>query len=402
MNKKLKIILLIVAFLFIVSTISYCSAPYDTEPAELKTISTTIAGNGFILRNETVVSRDSQGVFEPLVKEGVRVSKGGTVGTIISGNLDNKLAERLEKVKARIEEIQNTQGFSNVYSSDDLRIYSVVKEMAGGIRTNADTENYIKAKEFADRLNTIIEKSAEKDASARDKLLVSLEEEKYSLEKQLGGIRFEVSSPAAGIFYTHLDGLERTIAKDDEIKSLTPGDINSFSESLKNYKKPSEDVAKICDTYSWYLASCISKEDAEGLSPNQNILISVDEQPFIKATILSLNEGEGEVALIVKSTIDAKGITEKRTVKFEIKKEEVSGICIPSESLRVLDNTAGVYIINQNRTVSFRAVNIIKNYDDYYIVQNKFIPPLDSKYKALKVHDNILINPEKVRGVVDD
>ncbi len=400
MNKKIKIILLVAVITALISTISYCSAPYDTETAQLKEMSKTVIGSGYILRKETVVKNDVTGVFEPLVKDGERVSKGSTVGTIISGNLDTELATRLEEVTARIEEIKQSVSFADIYSSDELRVYSVLKEMAQGIRNNAGSQNYASAEEYVLQLNSIIGKSGEGDATARDKLLVSLEDEKYSLEQQLGGIRTYAASPAAGVFYTSLDGLEDLGDNEADVAKLSCTDIDGFSESLSSYENDGKAVAKICDTYAWYIAANISKQDAEGIEVGNAIQISIDEQPFVKASVIALNDdGNGRVAIIIKSTVDVKSITEKRTVEFEITKEQYSGIYVPSAAIRVVDDVTGVYIINQNGTVNFRAVNIIANLDDYYIVQNKYTPPAECKYQALKVYDNILVNPESVRGV---
>lgn len=399
MNKKIKIILLVAVITALISTISYCSAPYDTETAQLKEMSKTVVGSGYILRKETVVKNDVTGVFEPLVKDGVRVSRGSTVGTIISGNLDAKLTSRLEEVTARIEEIKQSASFADIYSSDELRVYSVLKEMAQGIRGNTQLRDYASAGEYVSQLNTILGKS-ENDGSARDKLLVSLEDEKYSLEQQLGGIRTNAPSPAAGVFYTSLDGLEGIGDNEADVAKLSCTDIDGFSESLSSYKNDGKAVAKICDTYAWYIAANIPQKDAEGLQAGNAVMISVDEQPFVKASVIALNNDDADrAAIIIKSTVDVKSITEKRIVEFEIKKEEYSGIYVPSAAIRVVDDITGVYVINQNGTVNFRAINIIANLGDYYIVQNKYTPPAECKYQALKVYDNILVNPESVRGV---
>lgn len=400
MNKKIKIILLVAVITALISTISYCSAPYDTETAQLKEMSKTVLGSGYILRNETVVKNDVTGVFEPLVKDGVRVSRGSTVGTIISGNLDSKLTQRLEEVTGRIEEIKQSASFADIYSSDELRVYSVLKEMAQGIRTNTQLRDYASAGEYVSQLNSILGKSGESDGTARDKLLVSLEDEKYSLEQQLGGIRTNAPAPAAGVFYTALDGLEDIGGNEADVAKLSCTDIDGFSEVLNSFANDTKAVAKICDTYAWYIAANIPQKDAEGLEAGNSVLISVDEQPFVKATVIALNPDEaGRTAIIIKSTVDVKGITEKRTAEFEIKKEEYSGIYVPSAAIRVVDDITGVYTINQNGTVNFRAINIIANLGDYYIVQNKYTPPAECKYQALKVYDNILVNPESVRGV---
>ena len=65
MSKAVRNILLVVLLIAIISTISYCASPYDTEQAQLVEIKKTITGSGFLLRRETPVTRDITGGFEP-------------------------------------------------------------------------------------------------------------------------------------------------------------------------------------------------------------------------------------------------------------------------------------------------------------------------------------------------
>ena len=102
MSKSRRNILLVALLLALLSTVSYCASPYDTESAQIVEIKDTITGSGFILRRETLVKKTITGVFEPLVKDGTRVGKGSSVGTVISGNLDKKLAEKLAALREEI------------------------------------------------------------------------------------------------------------------------------------------------------------------------------------------------------------------------------------------------------------------------------------------------------------
>ena len=124
MSKAVRNILLVVLLIAIISTISYCASPYDTEQAQLVEIKKTITGSGFLLRRETPVTRDITGVFEAVIKDGVRVARGSSVGMIVSGNLDKELAKKLEEVTQRIEEIKYSDNIAGLYSSDDARIFS--------------------------------------------------------------------------------------------------------------------------------------------------------------------------------------------------------------------------------------------------------------------------------------
>ena len=211
MHKVLKTGLIILLLALLLSTLSYCSAPFDTQTAHVVNVKKAITGSGFLLRKETLVKGNTNGVFETVAKDGTRVSRGTAVGVIISGNLDKALSEKLEEVSRRIEEIKQSGSIFDIYSSDEARIFSAMKDLTSTIRQRVSEEDFISARESTLSLSALIQKknSAENMTSA-DKLLVSLEEEKYNLEQQLGGIREEVLAPASGYFYTTLDGLEGT------------------------------------------------------------------------------------------------------------------------------------------------------------------------------------------------
>lgn len=401
MNKSVKRALLIFLLIALISTISYCSAPFDTETARSVSLRQSVTGSGFILRKETPVTNKSGGVFEYSVKDGDRVSRGSSVGVVISGNLSASLASELAQITARIEEIKEADNIASIYSSDEARIFSAMRDLTSSIRSSAYSENYVAATESATQLGTLLEKkySAENKSSA-DQLLVSLEERKFVLEQQLGGIREEIYAPASGYFYTALDGLEDYGSNEKKTASLTPLQINEFSQTLKDYQKGSA-VAKITDTYVWYLAATVPAEDADSLTPGVSVRISVDEAPPVSATVLAVNkDATGEAAIIISSNKNVVGIYEKRTAEFEIYINEYSGLYVPSAAIRVTDGVTGVYTINNNKNVTFKCVDILYQDDDYYIVNSKYSPPADIPFKPLMLYDNILVNPEATN--IDD
>lgn len=398
MNRPLKIALLIVLLLAFISTVSYCSAPFDTETAQMINIRKTVSGEGYILRKETPVEPSTRGVFESSVQDGVRVSRQTSVGVAISGNYNELLVKKLEDVTKRIEEIKKSDSFADIYASDEARIFSALKDITKEIRNNARTENYSLAAQNALQLKTLLEKkySSENQGAAAE-LLVSLEEEKYDLEQQLGGIREEVLAGASGYFYSTLDGLEGS-ANEKEIFALTPSKISKFSDTLKNYKPTDNYVGKIVDTYSWYLVAVLPFEEASLLQEGSKVTLTVDETTPVSATVAAINHDKADrSAVIVKCTRDASNIFEKRVVEFELCYEEYSGLYVPSAAIRIRNDVTGVYVINQNESVSFRCVNILLQEEDFYIVQSGYTPPEGVEYTSLKIYDNILVNPEAVK-----
>ncbi len=395
MNKILKYVLLGSVILALISTVSYCSAPFDTEVAQNVDIRKTVSGEGFILRNETVVMPTSKGAFEPAVQDGVRVARGSSLGVVISGNYDEKLVAELKEVTERIEEIEKSNNFADIYSSDEARIFSALKDLSSSIRTNVREEDYLLATENATQLNVLLQKKdSSENQGAGENLLLQLQQKKYELEQQLGGVRVNVVSPASGHFYSNLDGLEMKI-KEGELLLLTPTSVSKYSEKLNSYSYDPQYAGKITDTYAWYLAAVLPEEKAQNLTVGNTVTLSVDDAPAVKATVMAINSDEtNRYAVLLKSTHDAKDVFEKRAVTFEICYEEYSGLYVPSAAIRVVDGVTGVYILNQNETVSFRCVDIILKEKDYYIVRSKYTPPEGVKFSPLKLYDDILVNPE--------
>lgn len=399
MNKALKLVLLITLLLAFISTVSYCSAPFDTETAQLINIRKTVSGEGYILRRETPVEQTSRGAFELSVQDGARVSKGSRIGVTISGNYSDELIKQLEDVRHRIEEINKSNSFADIYASDEARIFSALKDLTATIRENTRNRDFVTAAENTRQLSTLLEKkySAENKGAASE-LLISLEEEKYELEQRLGGIRGEVSSPASGYFYSSLDGLE-TKAAESELFKLTPSKISKFKSTMESFNPQEGTIGKIVETYSWYLVSTIPTEEAELLKPGSSVTISVDESPEVKAIVSAINsDASGRSAVIIKCTHDVQHIFEKRVVEFEICYEQYSGLYVPAAAIRVLGDVTGVYVINKNEAVSFRCVDILLKEEDYYIVRSSYTPPEGVSYSALRVYDDILVNPEAAKN----
>lgn len=398
MNKALKNTLLVVLIIVFISTVSYCSAPFDTETAHIVNIRKTVMGSGYILKQENVVELPTGSIFEPSISEGQRISKGGSVGVSISGNLNDSLVKELEEVSLRIEEMEESNSIADIYASDEARIYTALKDISASIREDVRKGNFPSAQNNTSQLSSLLEKkySVENQNAATD-LLISLKERKYEIEKQLGGIREDVKAPSAGYYYETLDGLESG-ADEKTIGGLTVTKIEEFSKTLQEFSSDNSHAGKIVNTYRWYLASVMDKEKVKDLSVGQSVTVSIDNSSPVKANILSINESENDtVALVIKCTRDILGIWDKRTAEFELCYEEYSGLYVPAAAIRVINDVTGVYVLNQNDSVSFKCVDILLKEEDYYIVRQSYSPPEGVEFSSLKQYDNILVNPEAVQ-----
>lgn len=398
MNKALRNTLLVVLIIVFISTVSYCSAPFDTETAHMVNIRKTVLGSGYILKQESVVELSPGSIFEPGISSGQRISKGGSVGVSISGNLNDNLVKELEELTLRIEEIEQSNSIADIYASDEARIYTALKDISASIREDVRRGDFPSAQNNTAQLSSLLEKKySVENQNAATNLLISLKERKYEIEKQLGGFREDVKAPSAGYYYETLDGLESG-ADEKTIGGLTVTKIEEFATRLQEFTPDDSHAGKIVNTYRWYLAAVMDKEKVSDLSAGQAVTVSVDNSSPVKATILSINESENNtVALIIKCTRDILGIWDKRTAEFELCYEEYSGLYVPAAAIRVVDDVTGVYVLNQNESVSFKCVDILLKEEDYYVVRQSYSPPESVEYSALKQYDNILVNPEAVQ-----
>ncbi len=394
MNKKLKIITIIFVLVAIISTASYCSAPYDTQTARIISVKDTISASGYILKSESPVKISGK-FFEPGIKDGTRVSKGNPIGVSITGDINQDLAKELASVTDRINEIKQSGSIADLYSSDEARIYTAMHTLTADIRQNVLEGNFSSATEHTTQLEILIEKKdSVENGSAADELLVSLEEEKYNLEQKIGGMRQEVDAPSSGYFYSSLDGME-TELNEDELRNIKNTDIKGFETTLKEYTLPEGYAGKITDTYVWYMAASVQSEEAQRLKAGNTVTISVDDSIYVEATVLAVNSDDTDKsAVILKCDKNIPGIFEKRTARFEICLAEHTGLYIPSAAIRVKDDITGVYVMDENNAVTFKCVNILMESQDYMIAQKDYVPPQDCPFEALKTYDNILVNPE--------
>ena len=395
MSKGLKYFMLILLIITVISTASYCSAPYDTETAHLITVKNTISGGGYILRGETVIETASSGIFEPGVQNGTRVSKGSSVGVLTTGNLDKDLAKKLEEVTERINEIKQSESIADLYASDEARIFAAMRTLTADIRKNIRTGDFADATENTAQLEILVEKKySVENGSASDQLLVELEAEKYNLEQEISGERKEISAPQSGYFHTTLDGLENKVNM-NEVHLVSNSDIKGFESALKNYSRPSDHAGKIVDSYEWYLVATIPNDELKEIKAGQAVTLSVDEAEFVNAQIIAINPDSTEYsAVVIKSDRALPGIYEKRTAQFEICIAEHTGLYVPAAAIRVQNDFIGVYVMNRTNETVFKCVKILMKETDYYIVQPDYEPPEDCPFEPLKIYDNILVNPE--------
>ena len=125
-NRAIKIIVVIFVLIFVVHQIySSLFKPIVTQSAEYfeYTDGTEIAA--YIIRNEKIVTTDSDSVLHFMVEDGSRVAKDGTIAQIYNNKNASVTVTQIDSLKEQIADIEELQAYNDKKAADLCRRLSI-------------------------------------------------------------------------------------------------------------------------------------------------------------------------------------------------------------------------------------------------------------------------------------
>ena len=355
-----------------------------TENAVSITVENAINSTGYIFRSEKVLDGVPRGTVFPSVSDGERVGAGREIATIYStaGDAGNK---------ARLDEIENTL-YILERSSVDQEFFSADVEK---LRRDCDEafDSVIRNKAANDFLGCIMKKN---------ELLISMNKlENVTLgtdfKEQTEALRAEQKQLSAGQgesygkiyatesgYYTGVvDGYEN-IFLPSLIEDMT---VDSFRETVKRSPEQSElasNAGKLITDSRWYVCCEISNDEAAIFKKinektqrpavtSCDVVFPFDGNIRIRMGVERIiSETDKNTTVMVFSTDEMpESFSYTRSQKIEIIGESYSGLRVPRQAMRKLDNKInGVYVL-VGETVSFRRAEPIYESEDWYIVRTQ-------------------------------
>lgn len=386
-NKLLKIILCIIAIVFIVHQVySSTYKPITTVSAEYYTAVEGFQINTIIIREESVITSDKKGVLHFTVDDGERVAKNGTIANIYSNAQTSVTVNRIEQLKERIADIEEMQSYNDVEATDIKLINNKVNNSLNTLIRGIASGDFSSVESDSAELLTNISRrqmitGEQTDFSARlDSLKSELESLNASLPQPIGNIKTDKS----GYFVSAVDGYE-TVLSCDDIDSLTPERI----DSLKSETIPQKAVGKIVSGYTWYIATKVNISDS--------LKYKVDDKLTLKTTLKSTPEIDVKVEKINTSKEDNTAViifscqqmnSELASIRqgsMTIINSTHSGLKLPAKALRFKDNKPGVFV-RSGMTIKFVSVNVIYKTDEYIICEQQV-----SNDSVLRLYDDVVV-----------
>lgn len=332
-----------------------------TESAERYTAEEIISAEGYIIRDETIITCDDvgSGVLSYDIADGSRVAKGGTVAEIYKDERDVELKTQIAALDKQIDNLSGicSMDMSNVTDLD--QIDGQLDNCLIGLLDSVSGGDYRDLAEQSDEYLTLLNKRLVAIGEVTDfsNRLSALKAQKSELESQLGNA-VSITSEQAGYFVSSVDGYENVL-NSDCIDTLT-------REQLENIKpEPSASaniIGKTVDSIDWYIATVLSFEDSLKFTEGQSLSLRVPLQTAteLPVTVYKVNRdaSTGDTVVVFRCRYMNSELSLIRTQPVSIIVSRSEGLYVPNEAQCMVDDQKGVYV-KTGSTINFVPIDVI-------------------------------------------
>ncbi len=386
-SKFFKIAIAIIAVIFIGNqVVSSLYMPIKTETAVFYTASDGLKVTGQIIRDEILVTSDSNGVLHFVISDGIRVAKNGVIANIYSNAGASITVSKMDALQSKIEDIEGILSYNDIEAANLELINGKIDKSLNDMIYSFSDGNYDDLEKLSnDLLSACNRKQAALGVTTGlSERLESLKKEYDELYNSLPKVTGEIRAEQSGYFVSNTDGYETVLGVKD-LSKITPEFLGDVSP-----KQNKENViGKIVSDYEWYIAAKVSINDSLQYKEGQQVklLTSVKSSPTLSVEVERINISEAqETAVIIFACSDMNSeLANMRSGVMTVVSKEYSGLRVPQKALRVSDSVRGVYVQN-GMQINFVPVEILYRNDNYMICEKQ-----NENGNYLKLYDKVVV-----------
>ena len=338
--------------------------PYRTVPVTASEIRDSAAAKGIVVRQEQALYSVYSSV-RILLKEGSRVSSGGTVAEAYDSEDALLKAVRLAEKRSEAEELTALLGAASSESSQqtDAEIQAGIRRL----RQSVAERNFTEAEALSQTLQTQVFAafSTVSDVHSR---LSEVSAEIHELERSTTRGSDSILSPASGLYSSTVDGWEEL--KESDLDQISPEALRTLMKEER--EAPDWALGKIVSGVRWYYAALMGAQAADRLSGRSTVRVVFGryygEELTMDVEWISQEEEEGQRAVVLSCTDHLSDVLSLRMQDAEILLAEDSGLRIPRRSLHV-DEEGRAYVYVQTALLTEKKlVTVQRDYGDFYLV----------------------------------
>lgn len=365
----------------------------STYAAGVTTETTVLNYNGYLFRDETVLTSDYGGAVDYRVTDGTKVGPKESLATVYEhGNANTReqirrIDEQLSILESSTAEALEGLDMGQLKQSVGDTYATLIKMLAEGETGGLS----YRARNMLIGLNQMNGLS-EGDKAAGLTTMAELRALRQRILDEAGS-SVVYGAQRSGYFYSQVDGYE-SIFTMEAARTLT---ADSFYELVS--KKAQTEYGgktpwgKLCPSSEWMLVLPVSIDEQNYFEVGQTYegIFEENGQTTIPLTLERVVEvvEQGTALLVFHGDRLPENFEFSRTQSVRLEVDSVSGIYVPKNIVERENGFRGVYVL-RGSVVHFRYVEIVYEGSDYYLVEEGVED--DGERTYLKVNDMIILN----------
>ena len=355
---------------------------YKTEMAVMHSAYDSIECNGFIIRDESVLSGSGSGILRYVLKDGERVSKNGVVAEAYSTEEAVYAKEEYDELTERINRMEESErqakGGSVNLETINTQARSNLLDMLSAFDDGDMDSVYDISEEYLDLINR--RQILTGDLDGYGTLISELKSQRDAAAAKMQTSSSSIRSANSGYFIKSVDGYENSISV-DELANITPDMLNSVTATDMG-----DAIGKVVGDYDWYIATEIDNTTAMSLAVGQTYSIdfNIDSAEKVPATVKYMNRFDNTTVVVFSCSYMSSTLAHLRSCQIEVILKEYSGLVVNTEAVRIVDDVKGVYVDN-GYMIKFKPIEVIYTGDGYMLCK------VSEDKSGLVLYDEVVI-----------
>lgn len=394
-------IVMIVLFAAILIYIAAAAAidllnPVRVVPAMSGVVDNSITVNGWVFRDEAVLPT-ATGLVNLRLDDGERVGAGKTVAVVYQSEDAMDRQQELRDLSSRIAQLDYARSEA---SPSGAALDTQITEKLAQLRVSSSAGDFSALADNAEEYKRLIlrreyvydgEAGAVKAEIGQASLQLTQEQE--SLKNAALGEYSEIISYVSGYYTGHTDGYE-SILQPALLDQITTGEFLALTSQEPLYLDPAT-LGKVVTASGWKLAVLETAQRAANFQVGQSVEVRLSTlSKEVPMTVERVSNPENDQCVVVlSSSLDLGSVLNLRGVNCSVVFDSQTGILVPKEALRVLDDLTGVYTVLTYQA-EFKPVTVLAEREEYYLVAPN--PQSAEDERILRAGDEVVISKDEL------
>ena len=370
MNSVLGKFMTVMIALFLVSyagyqTFRYFYTGYKTENAYRFEVARSYNTHGILLRDETVLEQQTNGVVRYALEEGHKFIPDTPIAAVYSSQEAAEAAEKREALEREAQVLRSVRDSTNPNELAQLSLLN--NDISVTLRQLTANESLgIVADPEKSRLDVL-------EAAGRRQLITGeagdLEGRILQLEQQMPQVEQPtwIYADRIGYFSRFVDHCEEQFSP-VMLEELDGDTVRQLSE--QEYPYDTQAFGKCVNDYQWYYLTVIPLEDAEMFQEGADLTITFVDSTGdpVSGWVEQVKEEKekNQAVLVIASTDVSADTVSRRTASVKLGFSDYQGVRFSRQALRIQDGKKGVFVKGTS-TVRFKQVDIVYTGKDFYL-----------------------------------